>query len=345
MRSKLFFSRIPFAALALVLAAALWACGGDNTLAPQASGAPDDTTGVLTVSPVPIEAIWSITPLGSNNKIIPVRHTYWDVCDLAIPASCPTEKLTLLAPGPGVVAFLDSAEDGRLMVIGPRGYGWHFGHVTPLVKVDDTIHAGQAVARMHYIHGFDFEAVRVNDTLREGVANPGRFQVQPPVHPISLYPDSLRARLTRLVPMQEEVADTLGRAFRDVPGTAMGAWFLPDAPSDNLLSPDGAPYVAYFGRFSLRPSMAIANIGGPWPEMQTPLLATPGAVWDTITPTSGPVATQAWGIFPKTGLANPEFPHGTFLLQMLSADTLRVEWFATHDVPAGFTDSARVYVR
>lgn len=327
----------------------LVACRSGNAVTPNGSEPDEEITGpVFTVSPVPVEALWRITPLGTNSKIFPIRHTYWDVCDPErVPAECPSEKLTLRAPGPGIVRNVDPAEDGRLQVTGPGGYAWGFGHVTPLVNVNDSVVAGQPVAIMHYIHGFDFETMHVTDTVTVGIANPARLRAVPlPVHPISLYPDSLRTALIRLVPNYES-GDTLGRSYWDVPGTAMGAWFTAEAPDTvELFNPANAQYTLFLGRFSLRPSTRIAAIGKLWPAMQTPYLALESQApdWETITPATGPVAIKAWAIT-QDGLRNLEFPQGTFLVEMTADDTLRLDWFASHEEPAGFTDSARVYVR
>lgn len=326
----------------------LMACRAGDATTPETSGPDHEITGpAFTVSPVPVEALWRITPLGSNNKIFPVRHTYWEVCDPAqSPEDCPSEKLTLRAPGPGIVWNVDPAEDGRIQVAGGN-YAWGFGHVTPLVSVHDSVAAGQPVAIMHYIHGFDFEAMHATDTVTVGIANPARLRAVPlPVHPVSLYPDSLRAALIRLVP-HHEGSDTLGRAYWDVPGTAMGAWFTAGVPDTvDVFNPANAQYALFLGRFALRPSTRLAAVGKLWPDMQTPFLALDSQApdWETITPATGLVAIKAWA-GTEDGRRIEEFPQGTFLVQMTAEDTLRVDWFASHDTPAGFTDSARVYIR
>src|SRR5690606_36242773 len=102
----------------------------------------------------------------------------------------------------------------------------------------------------------------------------------------------------------------------------------------------------FLARFTLRPSTRFAAVGGPWPDMQSPWLAIdPQAPdWEEITPASGTVAINVW-VPTQDQLLNPEAARGALLVKITAADTLLLDWFPTHEVPAGFSDSARVYVR
>ncbi|MHB1297761.1 MAG: M23 family metallopeptidase [Gemmatimonadaceae bacterium] len=304
---------------------------------------------------MPIQTLYQISPVGSNNKIFPQGHTYWETCDpellqrndpgdLQAFPNCHAERQTLLAPGPGIARSVNPVADGYMRIAGPGGYEWTWGHVTPLVAEGDTVAAGQPIARMFYLHGFDFGVWQRRDSITVGIANPARFGSNPPVHPIALYSNPLRAELIRFVPTVE--GDTLGKAHWDVPGTAMGAWFLEDAPDRPLLGPDGMPYTLFLGRFTVRESTRLISVGQIWPGMQNPIHALdPAAMdWENVTPAAGRVAQRAWNTSPM-GLANYSWPGGTFLVEMLAGDRLRIEWFDTHEPVTEFTAEARVYVR
>jgi hypothetical protein len=353
--------------MALGLSFALTACGDTDPTEPANEDDRDpfeeqdpfaDWKGpIFTVSPLPIHTYNEISPVGSNNKIFPVGHTYWGTCDAGLARRDPPpkqedipncrllEKQVLLAPGPGIAVFVHSAEDGSVRVSGPGGYDWQLGHVTPLVAKGDTITAGQPVAKMHYEFGFDFGLWQMKDSLTEGVANPERFPHFPPVHPISLYGDSLRAELIKFVPTVE--GEILGKAHWDIPGTAMGAWFLEGAPAGNLLGPESSHYTLFLGRFTLRQSVRLIAVGGMWPGMHNSTFALdPAALdWEKVTPATGRIAQKAW-YSSLMGEFTYDWPGGgTFLIEMLAEDRLRLEWFDTHEPVTEFTAAARVYVR
>jgi hypothetical protein len=352
--------------MALALSLALTACGDKDPTKPANEDERDpfeepdpfaDWQGpIFTVSPLPIETLHHITPLGWNNKVFPLEHTYWVTCDSREvwedtpqdpqdDPACHLEQQILLAPGPGIARWVNPAEDGAVRVAGPGGFEWEMGHVTPLVAEGDTIAAGQPVAKMLYQHGFDFGLWQMKDSLIVGVANPKRFPHFPPVHPISLYPDSLRAELIRFVPTRE--GEILGKAHWDIPGTAMGAWFLEGAPDDgHLLGPEGMPYTLFLGRFTVRQSVRLIAVGEMWPEMLNRTLALdPAALdWEKVTPATGRIAQRAWNSSPM-GVINFDWPGGTFLIEMLAEDRLRIEWFDTHEPVTEFTEAARAYER
>lgn len=330
------------------------ACGGGGPSGPDFQ---DHSGPLFSVSPMPLETIHQISPVGSNNKIFPVGHTYWLSCDeqlswggtpeeQAANPDCHLERQVLVAPGPGVVRWVNPAEDGAVTVTTPGGnYDWTMGHVTPLVTEGTRVTAGQPVARMLYRHGFDFGVLQVKGGKVNGLANPERFPPYPPVHPISLYGEPLRTQLINFVPTVE--GDKLGKQHWDVPGTAMGAWFLEGAPAGNLLGPHGVPYNLYFGRFTLRQSVRFVAVGRPWPGQvnQTLTLDPAGRDWEAITPASGRVAQRMWH-GTQTGLVTQfEWPAGTIVVEMLAADRLRIEWFDTHEPVTEFTAASRVYIR
>ncbi len=113
------------------------------------------------MTPIPLERVVRITPMGHNNNVIPTGHTYWDVCDLwsLLPSgACERGRLPIRAPRAAVVFDVDARADGKLVLEGPPGLFMVFGHVTPRsgLQRGDTVAAGENVATMFYDHGFDF---------------------------------------------------------------------------------------------------------------------------------------------------------------------------------------------
>jgi hypothetical protein len=127
----------------------------------------------------------------------------------------------------------------------------------------------------------------------------------------------------------------------------MGAWFLEGAPAGNLLGPESTHYTLFLGRFALRQSVRLVAVGGWWPGMHNSTFALDPAVldWEKVTPATGRIAQKAW-YSSLMGEFNNDWPGGgTFLIEMLAEDRLRLEWFDTHEPVTEFTAAARVYVR
>ena len=148
------------------VAAFVASCGGEGPSDPV----PDDPVlpppgPHFSVSPIPLDSIARISPLGPNNKILPVGHSYWDTCDrnyvFNTGRPCVLSNLELRAPGSGRVYSMDPSDDGQLTVEGPPGLMYSFAHVTPApaLSVGDSVQAGDVIATMFYTHSFDFGVV------------------------------------------------------------------------------------------------------------------------------------------------------------------------------------------
>lgn len=127
----------------------------------------------------------------------------------------------------------------------------------------------------------------------------------------------------------------------------MGAWFLAGAPDDrHLLGPESMHYTLFLGRLTVRQSVRLIALGEMWPGMlnRTLYLDLAALDWEEITPAMGPVTKIAWDGDPL-GNIDHDWPAGSFLIEMLAEDRLRIEWFDTHDLGMVFTEAARVYVR
>jgi hypothetical protein len=287
--------------------------------------------------------------MGHNNNVLPTGHTYWDTCDLwaLLPSGrCRRQRLGIRAPRDAVVAHVDGPVDGRVVLEGPPLLFMIFGHVDPVAGLQrgDSVEAGEIVAVMHYDHGFDFgvehRGLTPHPFLRPDRAPLPYLYAQ---SPIAQYPEPLRSRLAARVQTDE---DPLGRLAFDVAGTARGMWFLQGTPAELSFHRDHSEASLFIGPLQERHDTRIVTSGFAWPGSWAGLTVADPATpdWTRITPTSGAVAVRAWGLSPD-GTPNPDFPRGTWLLEMADRETLRVEWFPGHETPAGFTAAARIYER
>ncbi|MEX0647452.1 MAG: hypothetical protein WEA56_09935 [Balneolaceae bacterium] len=304
----------------------------------------------LSVSPIPVETIVRITPIGSNNKIFPVAHTYWMTCDIdeTLPSGrpCHLEQQQILAPGDGIVTNLNPEADGQISVEGPPGLFWTLGHVTPAdFEIGDSVAAGQHIATMFYDKGFDLGMM--NYGVEHDYISPERYP-DPALysqHPIAQFPEPLRSELLARVFTID--SDPFGRLSYDVPGTASGGWFIEGAPPGTLpLDVDNWHMLLFLGRYVERQATRIVTFGESWPEMPnfSLVLDEDEPDWEDITPSTGVIALKLWNMN-REALPNLDWQGGTMLLEMPEPDRLRVEWFDTHDPVEEFTEKAKVFVR
>ncbi len=304
----------------------------------------------FSVMPIPVENIARITLLGFNNNVFPTSHTYWLTCDnftiLKSQRPCYTERLPIRAPAGGIIRDVASTNDGGLRVEGPPGLIWTFGHVTPTpgLMIGAQVSAGDTVATMFYNHGFDFGLT--NYAVEHTYITPSRYpdQQRHGEHPIAQFPEPLYSELRERT---MGIDAGLGQLSWDVPESASGNWFIRGAPRDN------APMAAWnnhmlllLARYTERPETRILSVGQVWPGMQNRLLAVdPDApAWESITTASGPLAIRLWNMG-TDALPRYDWPGGTIRMHMTSPDTLRIEWFDTHEPVDNFTAAARVYER
>lgn len=346
-------------ALALALFGGVVACGGgDNPATPPVDDDDDPPPPTeppppgpgphFSVSPIPLDQVAAITPLGENNKILPVGHTYWSTCDRAwvFPSArpCLMERLDIRAPGPAVVWALDAVEDGGITLMGPPGVYAVFSHVTPRagLQIGDSVQAGDTIARMFGEFNFDFGLIHTGLEPHQWV-NMARIPegYRYSFSPIGQFPAPLRAEMEALVHTAD---DPLGRLVYDVAGTAAGNWFEEGTPADISFRFDQAHRQLFLGRLQVRYETRIAKPGWTEPAVGMVVIDPSAPSWEEITPTSGILSLKAWNVS-REGTPNYDYPRGTLLLEMLAPDRLRTEWFDTHEVVEGFTAGARVFER
>jgi hypothetical protein len=337
--------------LSLVLALGLFGCGGESApTEPEDRGPPAPPAAPNFFElPIPLEYIARISPVGVNNWTFPTPHTYWLTCDFSFmfqaDRPCQHVLLPIRAPAAGIVRDVLHAADGFIRLEGPPGLMWHFGHVTPAegLAVGSTFRAGQVLATMHVTHGFDFGVINYG-RLHSYVA-PHRYHdaYLRGEHPIAQFPEPLRSQLMERV---RGVGGGLGRLDWDVKGTAAGYWYIQGSPNDgSVLNHDQSFRLLFLGRLTERPETRILSTGTTWPGMLNWMLLVDAAepAWDAITPATGPLVLRLRG--PTTDGLPTGIAVGAVRVHLFHSDSIRVEWFATHDLAGAFTTASRVYTR
>jgi hypothetical protein len=303
------------------------------------------------VLPIPLDKIARITPIGFNNKIVPVAHSYWETCDAwyVLPSGrpCLLERLQILAPGDAVVRDVDTRADGFIVFEGPPGLTWHFGHVTPAPGISPGVRvtAGQFVATMFQTNGFDFGVM--NPAITHHFLAPERYSLLQihAQHPVDQFPEPQRSELlSRIVSLTEPKA---GRITFDVAGSASGYWVMAGNPTLYASLPNWGKWLV-LTRYVERQETRIVSLGTPWPGGNTgnflSAVDESAPSWEDITPPLGSVALKLWGLGAD---ARPDMtrPAGTLLIEVRADETIRVEWFDTHGVVGAFTAAARIFER
>ena len=325
-------------------------CAGEQVAAPEPEGQPLPPAGPhFSVFPIGFDSIARITPLGHNNKVLPVGHTYWDTCDRGylLPGgrACWFVNLPVRAPGGGVV-FSIAPGDGHVSIEGPPGLFATFLHITPIAGLQqgDSVRAGDVIGTMFQTNSFDFGVT--NYAVHHTFVRPERYP-ESYLHaqnPLEQFPQPMRSQLESRVMTRW---DAIGRLSYDVAGTAAGNWFKEGSPaSDQVFTPDWVHAQLFLGRRTEREATRIVVTGDRWAGLPNPIAVVDDAdpSWDAISPASGQVPVRLWGMTPE-GEPNTAFPHGTLLIEMLSGTRLRIEWFEGHEAPAGFTSAAFIYER
>ncbi len=343
---------------------ALTACGGGggSPAAPDDPGDTGDSGGQeqypdpgpgphFSVTPVELDKLARVTPLGTDGKVLPIGHTYWYTCDtewlLPVDRPCVREHLAIRAPVSGTIFSVEPAEDGGITVEGPPGLYAAFNHVTPTAGLErgDTVDAGDTIAVMHTDFAFDFG---VTDYHLEphSFINPERFRNVPAyLHsesPIAQYAEPLRSQLIDRV---STMSDPLGRITFDVAGTAAGGWFLEGTPYDDSFTPAYEENSVFLGPLQERDDVRIVSkVGWFLAVMDIAVVGPDSPRWEDITPDSGRVWVPLWAAA-RDGSPDLDKPLGGVLVQVLADEKLRIEWFDTQEEQTGFTAAAGMYER
>jgi hypothetical protein len=183
----------------------------------------------------------------------------------------------------------------------------------------------------------------INDEVTlKGFVNPARYPYQT-LHAESPYKyfaqplrDSLYAIVRRIGP------DKDGKIDYDIQGKLAGAWFLKGLPTGAASAgPEGWPKHLAFVNDMVDPSSPRISIGGILSMRGVYGVMQPAPDFSSVAPSTGKVAFRLNSPF--------GFPHisvGLMIVQMVSADTIRVETFPFLNASsADFDSAASTYTR
>jgi hypothetical protein len=317
-------------------------------------GRPRVPAAVFTCSPLALEGIQGITPLGNmdplGGHVLPTDHIYLNHGNH-------TNQL-VLAPADGEVYAVREQRFGgaKIEIRFDPHISFYLAHVLvdPGLRVGSRVKAGQVLGHPAADTQLDLGATDSRIRLA-GFVNPTRYP--PPmlqaISPLALFAEPLRSQLYAKV--KREGADKDGRIDFDQPGRLVGNWF-----QEGLLEKDslgGRPEVAAkqlaFAYDVSRPSEARFAIGGGFAPagLYTPLPGGPDPA--SVSVSSGLVKYELRKAGGQPSAAGPSGPGrssarvGVLLVQLVDEQTLKAEFFADGSPGeiAGFTGQAIVYKR
>ncbi len=318
------------------------ACGGSAATAP-ASGVQQPGAGfpsgplVLTVSPIDLERIRWITPLGHLNPpqhTLPTDHIYFYFADPDAAESAVDKRTTFRAPGHGTVTRVFGGavgQESKLFIRQTSTFSYYVDHLiltAPMVE-GAAITAGQVLGTTGSAYAVDLGVV--NDSVAQGFLNPSRYVNSDSLHadaPLKYFAAPLRAQLYDRV--QRLGADRDGIINHDIRGRLSGNWFS---------TLDGSHLT--FATATYDPSRVLIAI-------QTG--TTPGVFGIAPTdllPSEVSVASERVLYHLHRSNSGPRSVDDTtrwwLLVQLTSETQLRLEMFTAP--PADFTAAARTFAR
>lgn len=317
-------TRPPWPIFVLIAAA----CGG-NATGPGGEDGGSIRPAVFTVSPLRLEDITGITPIGNlapPGHTLPTEHAYfWFEKDWT--PGAPLPRLAVFAPASGTIS--------RVMVIGPdNNYrldvevnGWLTYYLILVDLNHSTYKKGRKVTAgeqlgVTYGGANSLDVGVINEKLkRTGFARPERYgpETRHIDSPFRYFAEPLRSAIYAKVLRQGPDKD--GTIEVDVPGTLAGAWFRDDVPIGQtggaawsralVFAPDANDPTAM--RISIGNGFSISGLYGIHPG------ATP---FSSVTPAGGPVGYRL------DALDNSSDPwRGVLRVEMPNATTLHMQFF------------------
>ncbi len=214
----------------LIACSILGSCDKSKPTEPKSPYEDNTDPAVFLASPVAIEKITDLEPLGAMNPsghTIPTDHVYfytsWTYGEQPV---YPAERLPVYAPGSGVVTWIlkenGDTTDAKVMVRMNKWVLYYLGHVVldTAIKVGTNIVAGQVVGESRGI-AVDLGVVNEQLTL-PGFINPERYGWQT-LHtdsPYKYFAEPLRSQLYSMV--RRNTVDKDGKIDYDIPGTLIG---------------------------------------------------------------------------------------------------------------------------
>jgi hypothetical protein len=308
---------------------------------------------LFTVSPIEIDKIYSLTPLGSINPpghTFPTEHMYFHISY----GGETTDISPLRSPGDIYITSISSSNDG---IAGNRTeYSIHFalcedvyGYYNHVKELSDElltlfenaecaswsvreggfctkelfhfVTAGTVIGGVGHLQGnFDLGVYDYRTQL--AFANVPRYTSRTPyiVCPLEYYDDVTKDQLYNKIERTEE--PRCGEVMQDVPGTLQGNWFH----EDTILDVDWETNLA-FVHDNIDTSKAIISVGGKFME---------GSKWIFIEETSGSVNRKFNDVTPDGLYCYDEGHSGRIIVQLMSETELQIE-YQDGDCTGGFT--------
>ena len=334
---------------------ALQACGGGGGGGASSSNSVPDGVmgtgpGILSASPLDLTTVVAATPLGKlapPGHVLPTDHVYLSFVDsTAPPSSQDCTPRNVYAAGGGVVNFVlqtEAAGDTKVMVQMTKTFFYYYDHVLlmPGVKVGSKVTAGEKIATTTGrcpsmdLGVYDLE---VNPP---GFLNPARYGElgAHPASPYKYFTESLRTSYYAKVNYRNTVpVDKDGRLDWGVKGRLSGDWFHTSLPANaNASGPDGWPKSVSFAYDWVDQSPRI-SIGGTIASPMVLTISKEDLDPRLVTPASGVQAYRDTPLGPQNRL-------GWVLVQMLTDDRIKIEYFGGDQPPAAFTAAAQEYIR
>jgi hypothetical protein len=316
-----------------VAAFALASCSGHDrasVTAPTgagASAAPLPSTLSFRASPIALEQIRYITPLGNLNPpahTTPTDHIYFYFAAPNAGETPAARRTDFFAPADGVVMAVLSGPDTKVFVRAASGIRYYLDHLTldaPLA-VGATMSAGQRIGTTGGAYGVDLGVV--NDTITLAFANPSRYN-DDTLHadaPLKYFTEPLRAQLYAKV--QRIGGDLDGRIDYDVNGTLSGNWYGAGGAAMSFAYDTYDPSQVRISVGALQGGPGVYGIG---PGEPLPRDVSPASGVVRYTLMLGPSAVAQ------------------MLVQMLDAQRIQIEVFASSYSSGGFSSNAIVLTR
>ncbi len=311
---------------------------------------PPGAVAAFSVSPVDLDRIAILTPLGSLNPpghVLPTDHVYFYQVDFDHrPAVSPTASLPVFAPATGAVNFLhqQGATDSKVQFAVTREFSYYLDHVVlrPGLTLGTIVQAGEQVGTTMPGGTLDLGAVDSRVTL-PGLLVPERYpwSTRHAVSPWKYFVEPLRSTIYARLRRHPATADKDGRIDYGVAGRLAGDPFhasisAEHQPAGPATWPESLAFVADY----YDPSQVRISIGGT--------IDTPG-VWGIppAAPRPEDVTVQSGRIVYRLRyLQSTGVQRGLMVVEMLSDTRLRVQVFPGDDLQtADFDANARIYLR
>jgi hypothetical protein len=333
--------------LPVLLALLALACGGGGSGGSNTSGSSlPKGPGVFTASPIEVEKITDLEPLGAMNPVghtIPTDHVYFYFawCP-GCPPQNPVPVLPIVAPGAGTVTWIlqqaGLVPDFKVMIQMTGDFYYYVDHVIldPGIQVGTKVTAGQRLGSSNGIAmdlGVMYEAVTLT-----GFVNPARYAGQT-LHtdsPFKYFSEPLKSQLYARV--RRNAPDKDGKIDYDVRGRLIGNWFHESVAIADSMGPSAWPKQLAFCPDSNEPSQMRISIGGT--------VAPPGK-WKPAPGDPDPAQVSvATGKVAYHLKYTDSGDYGLMLVQLLDDTRIRVQVFPGSTAPTGeFDGNALIYTR